>query len=402
MATTATPTTPQQQGPVSSEVSTLRAENARLRHDAKAADDWMAMAVQRMNEMGSANGQLQQEVTVLKEQLASAVASHQDASQLQQQQYQVDELNRRLVHQAQEFEAKLNALEGQILQEQQVAASLRDQLIVLENEKTMADQQWQQKEQQLIHETKELWGKLEEQQQFNAAAATSNAEEQAGAIEQQWQVELTIKSAEIVALQTQLEQARESLKGELDAKAAEISALQSALEQAKGSQPVTASETTPATMTTEVDTNSIQMELEAARKEMAEIQHRTQEEIYRKESIIRELEDRLGSGLGPYKMEDIRDRDEEIEELRTANEAAQEWMAQAVEHHNMLQEKVANLTEEKAALLAQQQQAQLSSLHTGEAAIKLLEHELQEKSKELETVQEQLSAREADLTKTSS
>jgi len=174
LATTATPTTPQQQGPVSSEVSTLRAENARLRHDAKAADDWMAMAVQRMNEMGSANGQLQQEVTVLKEQLASAVASHQDASQLQQQQYQVDELNRRLVHQAQEFEAKLNALEGQILQEQQVAASLRDQLIVLENEKTMADQQWQQKEQQLIHETKELWGKLEEQQQFNAAAATSH------------------------------------------------------------------------------------------------------------------------------------------------------------------------------------------------------------------------------------
>ena len=67
LATTATPTTPQQQGPVSSEVSTLRAENARLRHDAKAADDWMAMAVQRMNEMGSANGQLQQEVTVLKE-----------------------------------------------------------------------------------------------------------------------------------------------------------------------------------------------------------------------------------------------------------------------------------------------------------------------------------------------
>jgi len=60
------------------------------------------------------------------------------------------------------------------------------------------------------------------------------------------------------------------------------------------------------------------------------------------------------------------------------------------------------LTEEKAALLAQQQQAQLSSLLTGEAAIKLLEHELQEKSKELETVQEQLSAREADLTKTSS
>jgi hypothetical protein len=38
----------------------------------------------------------------------------------------------------------------------------------------MADQQWQQKEQQLIHETKELWGKLEEQQQFNAAAATSH------------------------------------------------------------------------------------------------------------------------------------------------------------------------------------------------------------------------------------
>jgi chromosome segregation ATPase len=53
------------------EVATLRAENVRLRSDAQAADEWMAMAVQRLNELSSQNQTLTQEVTILSQQLES-------------------------------------------------------------------------------------------------------------------------------------------------------------------------------------------------------------------------------------------------------------------------------------------------------------------------------------------
>ena len=49
----------------SAELETLRSENAKLKADGRAADDWMAMAVQRMNDMGAQNAALQQQVASL-------------------------------------------------------------------------------------------------------------------------------------------------------------------------------------------------------------------------------------------------------------------------------------------------------------------------------------------------
>lgn len=45
---------------------------ARLRSDAQAADEWMAMAVQRMNDIGGQNQTLQQELTILQGQMQQA------------------------------------------------------------------------------------------------------------------------------------------------------------------------------------------------------------------------------------------------------------------------------------------------------------------------------------------
>jgi chromosome segregation ATPase len=50
------------------EVVMLRVDNDRLRQDAQAADEWMAMAVQKMNEMGQVNESLTQQVEALQRQ----------------------------------------------------------------------------------------------------------------------------------------------------------------------------------------------------------------------------------------------------------------------------------------------------------------------------------------------
>jgi chromosome segregation ATPase len=185
-------------------------------------------------------------------------------------------------------------------------------------------------------------------------------------------------------------------------KNAEIQSLTSLLEQARqqqqqqqqgGEQPAAA------TVPMNDDVVAVNQQLEAARKEVEEIRHHSQEEIYKRESRIRELEDRLSSGLGAYKVEDIRTRDEEIEELQAANEAAQDWMAKAVEHHKVFSAQVASLSEEKAALSTQLDQAkgQLNPANANEASVKLLENELSEKLGELEQVKADLAKRDQEL-----
>lgn len=107
-------------------------------------------------------------------------------------------------------------------------------------------------------------------------------------------------------------------------------------------------------------------------------------------------------------------RDEEIKSLREANEAAQEWMAKAVEHHQMLSEQVSALTEDKAALtkdinvLEQSASASSSSVPDSSrveqelsdrtakatdlgARIIKLESELRIKETEMEGVQEKIA-----------
>ena len=63
----------------------------------------------------------------------------------------------------------------------------------------------------------------------------------------------------------------------------------------------------------------------ALQAELAETKTREQEEIYKREARLRELESRLGEGLGNFTVQDINTRDEEIAQLRKANEEAQAW-----------------------------------------------------------------------------
>ena len=49
----------------STEVATLRAENNRLRNDARAAEEWMAMAVERLGDMNTQNMTLQQQIQAM-------------------------------------------------------------------------------------------------------------------------------------------------------------------------------------------------------------------------------------------------------------------------------------------------------------------------------------------------
>ena len=87
----------------STEVATLRAENTRLRNDAQAADEWMAMAVERMNTMGTDNTALQQNVATLQAQLDQSNAAAQASG---------DEVSRRL---AEEMETRMR-LENELAQ----------------------------------------------------------------------------------------------------------------------------------------------------------------------------------------------------------------------------------------------------------------------------------------------
>ena len=133
------------------------------------------------------------------------------------------------------------------------------------------------------------------------------------------------------------------------------------------------------------------------KQEINEIRERSQEEIYRLESVIRELNDRLGSGLGAYKVEDIRARDEEIEELRTANEAAQEWMNKAVEHHQRNSTQISNLSEEKVALTLKLEEERMKVFSQKMNDPSSIQNELVEKTQELDLMNENLARIELEL-----
>jgi hypothetical protein len=341
----------------STEVSTIRAENARLRQDAQAADEWMAMAVQRMNEMGAQVTQLQQENANTKEHAQLSASTPQHEEPLRQE---ID----RLQHQT-------TSLQEEVQQEQSNVSSLYQKLQVAEAQTTSLQEKIQQ-EQSNVSSLHQKLQQAETQKTIDIEAAVAAAQEES-------RHHLAVDPNQIAEI--------ERLQNDLEAKSLEIRSLQNALEETR--LPSDNSNNTTATATPGSD-DEIPKQLEAVRGEMEESHRRFELEIYKKESMIRELEDRLGSGLGPYQIDDIRERDQAIEELTAANEAAQEWMSKAVEHHQLLQEKVANLAEEKATITAQQGHATLSTAH--QAAVKLLE----ERADELQCEKGALEASEKD------
>ena len=314
----------------STEVATLRAENTRLKDNARAADDWMKMAVTRMNDMGQHSNILEQQVTTLTNEIK--VLQDQGATKEQEQEKHFRVIQDR---KESEWKEKLSNLESRLQEERTLRESIEANA-----SNTTADLQ-----SELDNEKKHL------------------AELQIHLAKAQERLGVAIKEKEEMAHNLEAEKSQED--------------------------PIDGS-------------NHISNEkIESLRNEFERKKPHLEEEVYKKESIIRELEDRLNSGLGEIKVEDIHARDEEIEELRTANEAAQEWMAKAVDHHQSLSTQVATLTKEKASLVAKvdELEQEMPQANNSDASIELLKEELVEKSNIIDSIKRDLAKTEDEVAK---
>lgn len=297
----------EQNGSGSTEVTTLRSENARLKTDARKADEWMSMAVQKINEMGAANLELEKQVSHLNGQIVEHANNENGGQQLQileEKLKREHEKSQRLQHRVDETEQALSKYGDMELELQ-------------------ARQQRVEDLEKCVFEAKEASKSSGRQLELEREARI--------ALERQVGTEEGDK----------LEQLRAEYDQIIVAKNAEIESMRLSL--VKGGEGGH-------------DRRDSNVDLVNSSKLVDEIRQSSQEEIYRLESVIRELKDRLGSGLGAYKVEDILARDEEIEELRKANESAQEWMGKAVEHHNRNSNQIQRLSEENTSLLEQLEQ----------------------------------------------
>jgi chromosome segregation ATPase len=462
------------------EVATLRAENSRLRDDARAADEWMTMAVERMNNMGAVNAALEQQSLALKEELERAVAdlSSSDANATEV-----------LLHEKQLFENKLcdlrASLQGELAESTQrckeleievsdkasqlheaneraaMTAEYVDQLTFLKTsleEEVLALQEQNRRtnadaltgdasliarlEAELSEVQSSSDKKLEEMRNhcetldFNVAEAADNSAKLQKADE--WMAMATERMDKVTSANQALEAEVLSLRGQLvvatnqedifspdhdqitktvleeelarqrmffEAKIIELENRygafdskaitdESAANITKGNQPEIQKEFANAEaeiireisllkqsnnelqrieneasslaeerdqlqgFAKELSEDALSSEQQASqahelahlRSELASVANREQSEIYKRESRIRALEARLDGGLGVYTVEDILSREAEISQLREANEAAQEWMAKAVEHHRLLSDQVGSLSQEVSAL----------------------------------------------------
>jgi chromosome segregation ATPase len=406
------------------EINRLRGENGRLRSSAMEADNWMSMAVQRMNDLGAENANLQQQESTLQGQLQHVqVANQEQADQQTQERIAAAESQlRKEVSLRQGVEAQLSVASGEIEMQRQQMVQLQNQLASVQEELRVTAENAQADTidlQRQLEETRQQpsdGSEIEGQRILELQQQLSSAQEESRVTTEQMQAQIVELNVQLDVAQQQqlldvssdavvdirLQQPRNELENTAASKDAEIEALQTSLEQSKQAasvQPTTEGTSHASSAPPTANSEHFQLQLEAARHEAEEINRRSQEEIYKKESRIRELEDRLNSGLGEYKMEDISIRDEEIEELRSANETAQEWMAKAVEHHQLLTNQVRALTEEKSALSSQLNdfKGQPNS-NASDASLKLFESQLEQTATELDDVRSKLASREQELT----
>ena len=334
----------EQNGSGSTEVTTLRSENARLKTDAREADEWMSMAVQKFNEMGAANLELEKQVSHLNGQIVDLVNNENAGQQLQ---IVEEELKR-------EHE-KSQRLQHRIDETEQALSNYGDMELEL--------QAGQQRVEDL------------EKRVVEAEEATKASRRQ---LELEREARITLERKVGTQEGDQLEQLRAEYDQIIIAKNAEIENMRLSL--VKGGEGG-------------LDHRDSNADLVNSNKLVDEIRQSSQEEIYRLESVIRELKDRLSSGLGAYKVEDILARDEEIEELRKANESAQEWMGKAVEHHNRNSNQIQKLSEENTSLLEQLEQHKRQNTTKSQ-----LTEELQtEKWQESDVMEKKFNALQAEL-----
>ena len=322
---------------VSTQVATLRAENTRLREDARSADSWMKMAVERFKTMEQEKVELQQRVASLEQDMTSSVGAQQQQYTQQQQQMQ------------QEHTRAMEALEDQMQQQVDEAQNEVDRLMN-ELDSTRSSHE---------EERDELQTRLEDlKNKFDSA--------------------MSVHEEERDELQTRVEDLKQQVNSAVQEKA------QAAAQSSQNNA---------------IETPDLQNQLTALQKELQEAIKMKDEQIYQHEATIRELQSRIDSGLGSYTVDDIRSRDEEIEQLRQSNDAAQDWMSKAVEHHNMLSEQVATLTNENLHLKSEnkEQQDKLLPFEASARLTEQLEKDTEKQGAELERLTSELEQKEQAL-----
>ncbi|GKY97940.1 hypothetical protein MPSEU_000752000 [Mayamaea pseudoterrestris] len=331
----------------STEVAMLRADNARLRQDAQAADEWMAMAVERMNEMGSQNAGLAQQVENLQDQLDSANTTE-DVAFREEMQTLLDGERGLKLELEKKYLEQIAAL-GKSLQKEQ---TIRQELEVVA---LNAEQLSGQLEAERLH-AKELQQQLELIQQAQHGV-NSEYIDQSNLVEQ---------------LQKELQDARCEISRLLEVR-------QLSTDEGESS----------------VARDSLADNLERVKKEFAVAGARDQEELYKCEARIRELEARLDGGLGKYTMDDIRQRDHDIAELQKANNEAQEWMANAVEQHQLLTNQVNSLAQKNNSLNARIHE--LSVRNTDATASSSDEYVAKELKLKLDALRQDIASKEETI-----
>jgi chromosome segregation ATPase len=382
----------------STEVSALRAENTRLRQDASAAADWMAMAVERMQAMGGENASLQQEIAAVAEQLQHAKATGSESTE-EIERMLSEEKERRLILEAElsvamqtdwklkEVQAKYQQLESELANSREAIQQLEEMReLNRELETQMADLRVD-----FESNSREATQQLEEHRGRNQALEKEAAhlqEDMQSAVDRQHE-SYTLREElgrEIEDLTKQLHSARGELTS-LSAERQNVPAVETGDDES-GSEIVTL----------RALVESLQSQLAATESEWESNSQRQQEEIYARESKLRDLESRMSGGLTTYTLDDILNRDAEILELQNANEAAQEWMVKAVGHHQTLSDQVAALTEEKIRLKAQFKEMVATQLSNNDRTMEAqLQDELEKQNAELDHLRSDLASRDADI-----
>ena len=386
----------EQNGTGSTEVTTLRSENKRLKNDARKADEWMSMAVKKMNEMGAVNVELEKQVSLLnnkfEESRAVADTVYHDHQNVEQQRRRLEaELDEKALRLAAEerlphFENLQIKLEHELQRSEHLQHRMNETEEILSNYENMESKM--QTEQQRVKELEDRLFEAEEATKVTAAhlkletEAKTKLERQLNATNNSNDQSLP---SEIVDDNKKLEQFRAEHDKIVASKNAEIDALRLSLLKEDAKELVGENSYTD----TKDTISSSQM--------VDEIRQSSQQKIYRLESVIRELKDRLGSDLGTYNVEDILARDKEIEELRKANESAQEWMGKAVEHHNRNSNEIKKLSDENASLLSHLEEERKKQTSGNTANLLSTENEEIQKWQEPDMTNREFAALKAEL-----
>jgi chromosome segregation ATPase len=337
----------QQEGEVSSqgkgvtlsEADTLRAENTRLRNDARAADEvsseiqiysvcltlpfkladfslfeqWMQLAHQRMGEIGSQNLVLQQELDSMKAMLPETTSQQTDNREvgefLQEANDRCSELEKEILALKANHGSEGGAMDTPLEQEQRARKELEEKLENAQIDVVSALDslgQSKSKTEELLREIDDLKSEL---QLANANITALNEERR------QLERKITLQGAE-----GQVEDEGEllaSLQADNQAKQEELDSLRSSVKY-------------------------LQDEVASARSAVG-LSLNTDDESAKSDSA-----EKVGGQESSQET-----RGQELEQLRAANKAAQDWMESAVEHHRMLTEQVANLTADKEDLIRQ-------------------------------------------------